>query len=180
MEVFFARIVMPRSLARSLLSMILSAPDIASVARNVPDCFRRQSTSVVLPWSTCAMIAMLRSPDMGVLSGRGAGGRPLREALQGSRGREDFLRKAEEGARRGVGRYFFFSALMSHGTKSLPGDARSVESKSSPSALRANSIRTFVPVSAFRSSRDARRMPAGAISTSNVAQMPVEKKYEAT
>src|ERR1017187_6889391 len=64
MDVFFARIVMPRSLSRSLLSMIRSVPDIASFARNVPDCFRRQSTSVVLPWSTCAMIAMLRSPDM--------------------------------------------------------------------------------------------------------------------
>jgi hypothetical protein len=26
----------------------------------VPDCFNRQSTRVVLPWSTCAMMAMLR------------------------------------------------------------------------------------------------------------------------
>src|SRR5664279_4347029 len=74
MDVFFARIVIPRSLSRSLLSMIRSAPDIASFARNVPDCFRRQSTSVVLPWSTCAMIAMLRRPDMGPAFGtRGHG-----------------------------------------------------------------------------------------------------------
>ncbi len=79
-----------------------------------------------------------------------------------------------------MGRYFFFSALTSQGTKSLPGGARSIESESSPSALRAKSIRAFVPASAFRSSRDARRTPSGAISTSNVALMPVEKKYEAT
>src|SRR5450759_3344112 len=64
MDVFFARIVMPRSFSRSLLSMIRSVPETASFARNVPDCFSRQSTSVVLPWSTCAMIAMLRIPDM--------------------------------------------------------------------------------------------------------------------
>jgi hypothetical protein len=29
-------------------------------SRKEPDCFRSSSTSVVLPWSTCAMIAMLR------------------------------------------------------------------------------------------------------------------------
>ena len=36
--------------------------------RNTPDCFRRQSTSVVLPWSTWAIIAILRNEvisDMG-------------------------------------------------------------------------------------------------------------------
>ena len=31
-----------------------------SVARNVPLCFSMASTSVVLPWSTWAMMAMLR------------------------------------------------------------------------------------------------------------------------
>src|ERR1019366_2520618 len=74
MDVFFARIVMPRSFSRSLLSMIRSVPETASFARNVPDCFSRQSTSVVLPWSTCAMIAMLRIPDIGPAFGpRGHG-----------------------------------------------------------------------------------------------------------
>ena len=48
-DVFFARIVIPRSFSRSLLSMIRSVPETASFARKVPDCFRRQSTSVVLP-----------------------------------------------------------------------------------------------------------------------------------
>jgi hypothetical protein len=31
------------------------------LSRNAPDCFRRTSIKVVLPWSTCAMMAMLRS-----------------------------------------------------------------------------------------------------------------------
>ena len=80
-----------------------------------------------------------------------------------------------------MGRYFFFSALTSQGTKSLPGGARSVESESSPSALRANSIRAFVPDLGVQRAR-ARRgaTPSGAISTSNVALMPVEKNYVAT
>src|SRR5664279_544017 len=70
---------MPRSFSRSLLSMIRSVPETASLARKVPDCFRRQSTSVVLPWSTCAMIAMLRIPDMGPAFGpRGRMSRPRR------------------------------------------------------------------------------------------------------
>ena len=69
---------------------------------------------------------------------------------------------------------------MRKGTNSFPPGARSIESTSSPSGFREKSIRAFVPASAFRSSRDARRTPSGAISTSNVALMPVEKKYEAT
>ncbi len=58
-EVALARMVMPRSFSRSLLSMTRSATRWFS--RNEPDCFRSSSTRVVLPWSTCAMIAMLRS-----------------------------------------------------------------------------------------------------------------------
>ncbi len=61
------RMVMPRSFSRSLESMARSATRWFS--RNEPDCLRSWSTSVVLPWSTCAMIAILRifmmSPDWG-------------------------------------------------------------------------------------------------------------------
>ena len=58
--VFFDRMVIPRSRSRSFESMtrsVRSAPCFASV----PDCRNSWSTSVVLPWSTWAMIAMLRS-----------------------------------------------------------------------------------------------------------------------
>src|SRR2546425_8045830 len=58
MDVFFARMVMPRSRSRSLLSMTRSIS--RSLARKVPVCCSRRSTSVVLPWSTCAMMAILR------------------------------------------------------------------------------------------------------------------------
>ena len=54
-----ARMVMPRSRSRSLRSRARSAT--AWLARKAPACFSRLSTSVVLPWSTCAMIATLRS-----------------------------------------------------------------------------------------------------------------------
>ena len=57
-EVALARMVMPRSRSRSFESMARSAT--CWLSRNVPLCFSRQSTSVVLPWSTCAMIATLR------------------------------------------------------------------------------------------------------------------------
>src|SRR6266849_3279758 len=57
-EVFLARIVMPFSRSRSLLSMI-SVPT-SWLSRKVWLCFSRASTSVVLPWSTWAMIATLR------------------------------------------------------------------------------------------------------------------------
>ena len=74
--VFFARIVMPRSRSRSLESMMRSTICWFSrktlVWRNMP------STSVVLPWSTWAMIAMLR------ISGRG-----LRRVRSSVRGRVD-------------------------------------------------------------------------------------------
>src|SRR5512147_2602797 len=54
--VFFAIIVIPRSRSRSMLSIILSCT--FSLERNRPDCFSIPSTSVVLPWSTWAIIAI--------------------------------------------------------------------------------------------------------------------------
>src|SRR5882672_11837338 len=50
--------VMPRSRSRSLESMTRSTR--CWCAAKVPDCRRSLSTSVVLPWSTWAMIARLR------------------------------------------------------------------------------------------------------------------------
>src|ERR1700722_2257935 len=58
MAQFLARMVMPRS--RSMSSESMTRSPTFSCAAKVPDCFRRQSTRVVLPWSTCAMIAILR------------------------------------------------------------------------------------------------------------------------
>ncbi|KJU83707.1 hypothetical protein MBAV_004100 [Candidatus Magnetobacterium bavaricum] len=51
---------MPRSLSRSMLSITRSGT--RSLSLYMPDCLNMASTSVVLPWSTCAIIAMfLRS-----------------------------------------------------------------------------------------------------------------------
>ena len=58
-DVALARMVMPRSRSRSFESMTRSAT--LWLSRNAPDCCRSRSTSVVLPWSTWAMMAMLRS-----------------------------------------------------------------------------------------------------------------------
>ncbi len=58
-EVALARMVMPRSRSRSFESITRSATRWLS--RNAPDCCKSRSTSVVLPWSTWAMMAMLRS-----------------------------------------------------------------------------------------------------------------------
>src|SRR5712672_3068315 len=58
MAVFLARIVMPRSRSSSFESIIRST--CCSLERNVPLCVSMASTSVVLPWSTCAMMAILR------------------------------------------------------------------------------------------------------------------------
>ena len=49
---------MPRSFSRSFESMMRST---LSRLRSVPDCCSSLSISVVLPWSTCAMMAMFRS-----------------------------------------------------------------------------------------------------------------------
>src|ERR1039457_3469449 len=58
MAVFLARMVMPRSRSRSFESMTRSAT--VSLSRKVPLWRSMASTSVVLPWSTWAMMAMLR------------------------------------------------------------------------------------------------------------------------
>src|SRR5260221_1038074 len=58
MEVFLARMVMPRSRSRSLLSITRSI--IRSLMLKVPVCCSRRSTSVVFPWSTWAMMATFR------------------------------------------------------------------------------------------------------------------------
>ena len=54
--VFFARMVIPRSFSSGFESMTRSST--CWLARNAPACRSIWSTSVVLPWSTCAMIAM--------------------------------------------------------------------------------------------------------------------------
>src|ERR1700736_6803362 len=58
MAVFLAKMVIPRSRSNSLESITRSTR--VSLARKVPLCLSMASTSVVLPWSTCAMIAILR------------------------------------------------------------------------------------------------------------------------
>src|SRR5688500_13685797 len=58
MAVFLARIVIPRSRSRSFESITRSAT--CWFSRNVCDWRRRPSTRVVLPWSTCAMMAIFR------------------------------------------------------------------------------------------------------------------------
>ena len=57
-DVTFDRIVMPRSRSRSFESIARSATRWFS--RKAPDCCSSRSTSVVLPWSTWAIMAMLR------------------------------------------------------------------------------------------------------------------------
>src|SRR5262245_46959611 len=58
MAVFLAMIVMPFSRSRSMESRMRSGT--VSLARKIPLCHSMASTSVVLPWSTWAMIARLR------------------------------------------------------------------------------------------------------------------------
>src|SRR5215510_503976 len=58
MVVFFAMIVMPRSRSSSMESITRSAT--CSLARKIPLWCSMASTRVVLPWSTWAMIAILR------------------------------------------------------------------------------------------------------------------------
>jgi hypothetical protein len=55
---FLARMVMPRSRSMALLSITVSTT--FSCSAKVPDWRSSWSTMVVLPWSTWAMIAMLR------------------------------------------------------------------------------------------------------------------------
>src|SRR5215213_6178814 len=61
-DVFFAMIVMPRSRSKSIESITRST--CCSFSRQVPDWLSIESTSVVLPWSTCAMIATLRTSSL--------------------------------------------------------------------------------------------------------------------
>ena len=59
---FLARMVMPRSRSSSFESITRST--WCSLERKVPLCCSMASTSVVLPWSTWAMMAMLRMPEL--------------------------------------------------------------------------------------------------------------------
>src|SRR5207248_11102140 len=52
---------MPFSRSRSIESMTRSA--MSAPSRNAPDCQSIASTSVVLPWSTCATMATLRRSE---------------------------------------------------------------------------------------------------------------------
>jgi hypothetical protein len=54
---------MPRSRSSAFESIMRSGRILR--ASKVPDCLSSWSTSVVLPWSTCAMIATLRSWEVG-------------------------------------------------------------------------------------------------------------------
>src|SRR5580704_3801872 len=62
MAVFLARMVMPRSRSRSFESITRSM--MCSLERNVPLCCSMASTSVVLPWSTWAIMAILRMLEL--------------------------------------------------------------------------------------------------------------------
>ncbi len=57
-ERFLARIVIPRS--RSIGFESITRSSTCWLSRKVPACRSIWSTRVVLPWSTCAMMAMLR------------------------------------------------------------------------------------------------------------------------
>ena len=67
--VFLAWMVMPRSRSRSSLSITRSTATWRG--GSAPVWRRRPSSSVVLPWSTCAMIARLRTSLRGAAMGRG-------------------------------------------------------------------------------------------------------------
>src|SRR3954447_16718102 len=62
MEVFLAMMVIPFSRSRSIESITRSAT--CSLARKIPLCQSIASTSVVLPWSTWAMMARLRTSSL--------------------------------------------------------------------------------------------------------------------
>src|SRR5437868_2302598 len=75
--VFLARMVMPFSRSRSIESRTRSATSWFS--RNEPDCHSSASTSVVLPWSTCATIATLRRSSRRAMDGHGSRDRGLED-----------------------------------------------------------------------------------------------------
>src|SRR5690554_1883408 len=66
MAVFLARIVIPRSFSWSLESITRS--ESSSLRSRVPDARKRASTNVVLPWSTWAIMAILRKFSITSLS----------------------------------------------------------------------------------------------------------------
>ena len=70
--VFLERMVMPRSRSRSLLS--ITRVSTFSLSRNTLLCASIESTSVVLPWSTCAMMATLRTSLRGARPAAAASG----------------------------------------------------------------------------------------------------------
>src|SRR3954470_11323155 len=84
---FFARIVIPRSRSWSFESRMQSP--MSWLARNWPDWRSMASTSVVLPWSTWAMIATFRISSRRVINigVRGGRGGPAERAY-GGRGRK--------------------------------------------------------------------------------------------
>ena len=59
------------------------------------------STSVVLPWSTCAMMAMLRTSERGAASARADGGVGADSAAGGSGGGEVWEVGGKKGNERG-------------------------------------------------------------------------------
>lgn len=61
-DVFLDRMVIPRSFSRALESMTRSST--CSLVRKVPLCLSSASTSVVLPWSTWAIMATLRMSSL--------------------------------------------------------------------------------------------------------------------
>ena len=107
---FLARIVMPRSFSRSLESRIRSP--VSWLARYCPLCRNRQSTSVVLPWSTWAMIATLRmslrrTPAEAGVENAGAGAGVMLEArwMTGNQGGRANRRKHKAASKTRRGEY---------------------------------------------------------------------------
>src|SRR5206468_11724024 len=94
-EVHLARIVMPRSRSSSLESSARSAT--CWLARNAPLWRSIASTSVVLPWSTWAMIAMLRM-SIRKTAGSAAGDQRMRGSDQAGFGDKTRQRRFGAGA----------------------------------------------------------------------------------
>ena len=94
-----ARMVIPRSRSSALESITRSGG--AARSPSVPDCCNSLSTSVVLPWSTWAIIAMLRSCAITMLSvWFSAGGGHYSEAHQRRSPARGGLRLEESGGER--------------------------------------------------------------------------------
>ena len=82
MAMFLARIVMPRSRSRSFESRMQSPMQLAgAILRRFGGAW--QSTSVVLPWSTWAMMAILRMSVRRMGKGSGFGGQDSRNTATG-------------------------------------------------------------------------------------------------